>query len=132
MIKKQPFNEAGLSAVLEMLYNLNNDALLAEVSKLENNFSDWINTQFELTPQQATFFGQLNAQIMNFVTHQTAFAVANRLPISLIKLNEKATGEANTDGDKLFTPKSSLYATGNASGGIEAGGELVVEVIYPS
>ena len=129
-MKKQNFDEAGLMALQQMLYALTNQELNKQVVDLSLNFQGWVNENFNLDERQQRFFDDLNGDVLQFITEQCAFAAINRLPVTLIKtgaLTQKANG---ADGDKLFRPKSSLYATTNANGGYEAGGSLQFEVIY--
>lgn len=130
-MEKQPFDETGLQQLLTALYALPDPDLTEEAYALRNQPKLWINGHFELDHDQLEFLHQMPVAAANFLGQQGAFAIENRLPVSLIKSNQpKSSTEGQPKQDKLFKTNSSLSSTTDIEGTNTPGGELHLEVTY--
>lgn len=126
-MQKQPFTQAGFLALQTELYLLNDTLLQLEADEIALNFKGWMNDHFELGASQTEFMNQLNPKAVSFLSSQTSFAVANRLPISLAKEDE---GDDDDKSGKVIKPKSNFTVTAAASGNMVAEGDLLIQIYY--
>lgn len=126
-MEKQPFDQAGLQAVLQALYALPQNELNEQADALRTLPKQWINNHFELDNDQSSFLNSMPEQTIRFLGDQGSFAIENSLPIDLDK-QEPSLAERKPD--KYFKPKSTLYSQTNSNGLISAGGRLIIEVSY--
>ncbi|WP_316801452.1 hypothetical protein [Pedobacter frigidisoli] len=124
---KHFFDEEGVEQTQLALYGLTDAERQEEAAAIRLDLPAWVVRWFELDAQQQAYFNQMNSQMIGFLAEQASFAVANRLPITLIKYSARAEGD---ESDKLFKPTSSLTATADSNGNFEASGSLTIEVSY--
>lgn len=125
-MQKQPFTQAGFVALQTELYLLNDTLLQLEADEIALNFKGWMNDHFELSSNQTEFMNQLNPKAVSFLSSQTSFAVANRLPITLAKEEEEEEEKIG----KVIKPKSNFTVTADASGNMVAEGDLLIQIYY--
>ncbi|RYY17103.1 MAG: hypothetical protein EOO04_25920 [Chitinophagaceae bacterium] len=131
---KYPFTQAGCLELQEELYELTNVELGAEADSLRENFTFWVEAHFVLAPSQVAYLNSLNSHLIEFMAYNGALAIANRLPINLVKpTSRSAAGDPEPDpedDEKLIRPKSRIASTGNNQGGYEITGDLEIEILY--
>ncbi len=123
---KYPFTNAGFIALQQQLYQLDDQSLSAEANLIQTNFGQWLFSNFELSPNQQSFFSQLNASAVALYGSETAFAVANRLMVTLDK------DEKDKDKDeqgKIIWSTSSLSAKAGINS-FEPSGTLTFYIRY--
>lgn len=82
-MSKQPLTPAGVQIILDGLYNLSDALLQQEAIALGLDFSGWLATHFELTPQQQAYIeNDLSVDFISFVSVRVPFAMMHRLPIT--------------------------------------------------
>jgi len=124
-MEKFPFTPLGFLALQEELYLLTDLELKMESTLIQQDFHIWMCTHFELSQDQLLFLTSIDPRAQLLITIQTAFAIENRLPISLNK-------DANslTDQGKIIWPNSSLSAKSGGIAGYEASGALIINIAY--
>mgnify|MGYP006148607529 FL=1 len=123
---KYPFTNAGFIALQQQLYQLDDQSLSAEANLIQTNFGQWLFSNFELSLKQQSFFSQLNPSAVSLYASETAFAVANRLTVTLDKNDEDKDED---EQGKIIWSVSSL----NARSGInsfEPSGTLTFYIRY--
>lgn len=130
MSTKYPFSEAGFAALQAMLYTKTDEQLHLEALSINYEFSAWLVRHFELSAEQQGFLSQLSNAASQFMADQTAFAVANRLNISLDKEGGDDDDDDDDGGGKIIWTTSSLSALDGTSG-FEASGQLTIHIAYP-
>lgn len=126
---KYPFTTEGVQAFNAHLQTLNEAALKQQADMAMANFKDWLNATFELSAAQLAFIEALHPTFLSTASLQTAIAIENRLPISLIKPSDKNRAP-ELRGSKLIRDKSSVQAQADGEGNYSAEGELVYEISY--
>lgn len=130
-MEKQPFDETGLQHLLLALYAMPDNDLNEEAYALRNHPKLWINGHFELEPQQLEFLHQMPTAVTKFLAQEGAFAIENRLPITLQKnYQAEDTRENGKEDDKWFKPTSNLAIETDSEGHTTASGSLAIEVTY--
>ncbi|RZK51249.1 MAG: hypothetical protein EOO91_21100 [Pedobacter sp.] len=125
-MKKFTFNNEGFQALQSELHQLSDEDLAKEALQIEANFTQWVGTNFYLDESQLSYLGAIDPRAQRLLAFNTGFAIANRLPISLNKM-ENATEE---EQGKIIWPKSSLTATSGGRDGFTASGELEINIRY--
>jgi hypothetical protein len=125
-MERQPFTTAGILALQQWLYGLNDVELEAEALAIETNFNVWVLAHIELTQKQLASFNGMSKRVLNFLSSNSGLAVSNRLPINLLKEG----GEQEPIDDKLFKPKSSLMIIAHSNGTYEVSGSFDILVQY--
>lgn len=118
---QEPFTAAGVQAKTTELYALSSTDLNTQVGLINSDFKSWISDNFILNSTQQTYLDGIGAQFMSYATSLTAFAVANKLDISLT-----FTGDT---GFKLVHLSNSIVVTTSSSGFNVTGG-LTYNVEY--
>ena len=125
-MEKRPFDQTGMQQLLAELYALPPAELQTESQNLLADPKTWIQTRFDLDPQQQAFLDQMPVATLAFLGDQGSFAIAHRLPVTLSKEGDPP----KEDEGKLFTPKSRFaFATDNL-GQTLASGEMTILVSY--
>lgn len=123
---KYPFTNAGFIALQQQLHQLDDQSLLTEANLIQTNFGQWLFSKFELSPSQQFFFSQLNASAVSLYSSETAFAVANRLMVTLDK--EDKDKDKDEQG-KIIWSISSLSARAGINS-FEPSGTLTFYIRY--
>lgn len=113
---KFPFTPQGVQDMQAELYALPDDQLRAIAETIRTHFSGWVLDTFELDSGQQQFFGGLSPLFIRSSADSTSLAVANRLPIILVK------PEVSLRTEKLIRKKNNLTDGSNGSGDYEASG----------
>lgn len=121
---KYPFTNEGFVALQAQLHQLDNQALANEAKLIQADLGQWLQSKFEFSPQQQTFLSNLPSSAVALYSAETAFAVENRLMVTLDK-DEKDKEEQG----KIIWDKSSLSARSGMNG-IEASGTLTFYIRY--
>jgi len=124
---KQPFTQAGFLALQAQLYQLNDTLLQLEADAIALNFEHWFFNHLDVSLNQLSFLNEISPKALSFIAKQTSFAVANRLPVSLLKDEE----EGDKTG-KVIKPKSSFTVTAGSDGQMVVEGELLLQIYYVS
>jgi hypothetical protein len=122
---KQQFSTEGVAAWQQSLQSSSNQQLQEIAAKITANFKAWLTQTFELTSSQVDYFHHLNASFVQLTAAQIAFAVANRLPVTLNK-----PSAAMARGSKLIRDKSKVEAEADGNGNVDASGEVEYEITY--
>lgn len=122
---KQPFTEDGVNNKLSELYALDNAALNAEADLLEADFNAWVNANFTLTTEQASYLSALSADTINYLSDRLSFCFRHRVEILFSKPNPTSTGYVKWTETKDKTKTSS-----NASGGFTVSGTFELNIVY--
>jgi len=118
----QSFTPSGVTALQTELNALSASDLQTQVSAILSNFSSWLSTNFTLTTDQQTYLSGMDSQFLNYASKQTAFAVWNKLTISLSVSGEPTTFKLIHMGDDIVTT--------NSPDGFSTSGNLYFEVVY--
>ena len=124
---KQPFTQAGFLALQAQLYQLNDTLLQLEADAIALNFEHWFFNHLDVSLNQLSFLNEISPKALSFIAKQTSFAVANRLPVSLLKDEE----EGDKTG-KVIKTKSSFTVTAGSDGQMVVEGELLLQIYYVS
>ncbi len=124
-MEKYPFSNEGFQGLQQQLYALTNADLDAQAVAIRTGLSAWMDLNFELQPSQLQFINSLETKAVRWLAEQTAFAIENRLPISLTK---DTPTENDDEQGKIIWPKSTLTATAGAD--YTASGTLEVHIAY--
>lgn len=122
---KQPFTQAGFLALQAQLYQLNDTLLQLEADAIALNFEHWFFNHLDVSLNQLSFLNEISQKALSFIAKQTSFAVANRLPVSLLKDEE----EGDKTG-KVIKTKSSFTVTAGSDGQMVVEGELLLQIYY--
>lgn len=125
-MQKQPFTQAGFTALQSQLYQLNDTLLQLEAKAIALNFEHWFFNHFDVSLNQLSFLNEISPEALSFIAKQTSFAVANRLPITLAKEEEEEDDKIG----KVIKPKSTFTVTADASGNMVAEGDLLIQIYY--
>ncbi|RYD98046.1 MAG: hypothetical protein EOP54_08925 [Sphingobacteriales bacterium] len=82
---RYPFTNEGFVSLQEQLQQLDNQALSQEASLISADFSNWLISNFELDSNQQLFLKQIAPSALALYGAETAFAVENRLTVTLNK-----------------------------------------------
>lgn len=118
----QSFTPSGVTALQSELNALSASDLETQVSSILSDFKSWLNTNFTLTTDQQTYLSNMDSQFITYASRQTAFAVWNKLTISL-----SVSGDPTTF--KLIHISDDIVCT-NSPDGFSATGNLYYEVVY--
>jgi hypothetical protein len=121
---KYIFTNLGVQQLQEWLYAQDNESLAMAAQQLRNDFKAWVADHFELTAQQLQYLSQLDEQSTTFFAAECAFAVGNRLNISLDK-----EGVPSDDQGKVIWTTNTLIAK-NENSAFEAAGHLCFHIRY--
>ena len=124
-MNKFPFSASGFANLQSELYDLPNSELALEAASISSSLIDWLKSHFILEAKQITYLHHINAQVIDFLTHEIHFAIKNRLPIYL----NKSTENFGDEQGKLIKPTSNLTAT-SEDGSFMPGGELIIDISY--
>lgn len=119
----QPLTPSGVQLKLDELYALSDPALQLEAESLQSDYQGWIAANFTLTTEQQTYLANLDAQFIEYVAFNSAFAMRNRLSMSLAILNPSAAS-------KLVRTVSSMIVTQDPTGGVTISGSFDYEFEY--
>ncbi|MFN0255003.1 hypothetical protein [Pedobacter ureilyticus] len=123
---KYPFTNAGFMALQQQFHQLDDQSLSTEANLIQTNFGQWLFLHFELSPKQQSFFSQLAPSAVALYACETAFALENRLMVSLDK------DEKDKDKDeqgKIIWSVSSLSARSGINS-FEPSGTLTFYIRY--
>ncbi|MGY3055238.1 hypothetical protein ACVWYG_003453 [Pedobacter sp. UYEF25] len=123
-MENYPFTNEGFQDLQQQLYVLTDLELESEAAEIRTDFIAWMISNFALQPSQLIFIGGIEVKAARWLAEQTAFAIENRLPISL----QKETPEEDDEQGKIIWPKSTLTAT--AGQGYSASGTLEIHIAY--
>lgn len=121
---RYPFTNEGFVALQEQLQQLDNQALSQEASLISADFSKWLISNFELDSNQQLFLKQIAPSALALYGAETAFAVENRLMVTL-KKDDKDEDEQG----KIIWNESSLSARSGISS-FEPSGTLTFYIRY--
>lgn len=128
-MEKQPLTNIGFANVQAVLYQLPDDALKAEAQSIYLHFKTWMNDHFLLCASQLQFLENLDPVMLDTLSKQTGFAVANRLAVTLAK----ADGIAHDDKPgKIIGSKNNFNAEAGTGANFQATGDLRIEIRYQS
>lgn len=122
---KHPFTPEGIAAWQQSLQPLTQQQLQELASQITANFKIWLANTFILEPSQLNYLKSINAYFLQLLAAQLAFAVANKLNVTLTKPQSSALR-----GTKLIRDKSTLQANADGQGNVNASGEVVIEILY--
>ena len=105
----QSFSPTGMAALQAELNNLSDEDLQTQVGLIQSDLASWVGDNFNLTEDQATFLSNMDSQFLSYAANLTAFAVGNKLTVSLT-----ATGDPN--GFKLIHISDDIVCTDSADG----------------
>lgn len=135
-MNKYQFTNEGFIALQIWLYSLSEEERQRQVNQIESDFWLWATTVFELNELQLSFFNKMKAGSLKFLANQLAFAIANKLPVNLIKNEQPASRAAAAEADdhqgKILETSSSLTNTTDQDGEVTPSGELTIQVTYTS
>ncbi len=126
-MNKFPFTPIGVAAMCQHFFELPDTDLQAAANELAEDFTQWVQTTFSLSESQTKYLMSIAPRVLAFMAANAAFALSNRLPITLQKAE---TVEPEPDDSKVTKPKSNLSATILPNGVFSAQGELVIEITY--
>lgn len=113
---KYPFTNEGFAALQQQLHQLDDQSLTVEANLIRADFGQWLFSKFELSQNQQSFFLQLTPSAQALYSAETAFAVENRLMVTLDK-DEKEKEEQG----KIIWNVSTLKATAGSNGFVPSG-----------
>src|SRR5690606_42043722 len=114
---------SGVQLKLDELYALSDPALQLEAQSLQSDYQGWIAANFTLTTEQQTYLANLDALFIEYAAFNSAFAMRNRLSMSLAILNPSAAS-------KLVRTISSMIVTQEPTGGVTISGSFDYEFEY--
>lgn len=121
---KYPFTNEGFAELQAQLYQLDDQALTTEANLIRADFSGWLISNFELDSNQQLFLRQIAPSALALYGAETAFAVENRLMVTLDK-DEKDKDEQG----KIIWSTSSLSARAGINS-FEPSGTLTFHIRY--
>ena len=127
-MSKFTFSNDGFQAMQQELYQLSNSELWQVTIAVASNFNSWMAQNFELTQSQIVFIESQSPKMTAHLGTQTAFFMSNRLPIILVKPENKIN--ALMRGSKLIRPKSKVDVSSEGEDGFEIDGLLEIEISY--
>lgn len=119
----QTLTLSGVQLKLDELYALSDPALQLEAESLQSDYQGWIAANFTLTTEQQTYLANLDAQFIEYAAFNSAFAMRNRLSMSLAILNPSAAS-------KLVRTISRMIVTQDPTGGVTISGSFDYEFEY--
>ncbi len=122
---KQPFTEDGVNNKIAEVYALDNVALNAEADLLEADLAAWMNANFTLTPEQATYLSDLSTDSINYLSERLAFCFRHRVPIVFSK-----PAPTSSSYVKWSETKDKTKTRSNASGIFEVTGSFELSIVY--
>ncbi len=127
-MKSYTFTPDGVQQLLKFLYQLPDAALKEEALVVSLNLPLWIAFNFTLNQKQLSFFTNMKAPSLSYMSAQISFALLNRLPIILIK------PEGNGNDDMLscsyIDSTNDLKNSADKHGNMLATGSLTFEIRY--
>ena len=126
-MNKFPFTPTGVAEMCKHFYAMNDEALYAAARELGGDLTSWFKNTFILTERQIIYFDNINPQVQRFMAANGEFALANRLPIILLKEGEP---EPEPVDSKVANPKPKLAARILPNGQFTPTGEFVIEITY--
>ena len=119
----QTLTPSGVQLKMDELYALSDPALQLEAESLQSDYQGWIAANFTLTTEQQTYLANLDALFIEYAAFNSAFAMRNRLSMSLAILNPSAAS-------KLVRTISSMIVTQEPTGGVTISGSFDYEFEY--
>jgi len=95
-MEKFPFTDLGVQALQDLLYQYTDAQLEAEEELILLNFRKWVAKTFALSTDQLLFVEKQDRKLIGFLATQTAIAIVNRLPVTLIKPASKPDEAADS------------------------------------
>ncbi|QIL42203.1 hypothetical protein G7074_24845 [Pedobacter sp. HDW13] len=92
-MQKFPFTDLGVQDLQNQLYQCTDAQLKAEEDLILLNFRKWVAEHFTLSTDQLLFIEKQDRKMISFLASQTAIAIINRLPITLIKPASKPSNQ---------------------------------------
>jgi len=126
-MQKFPLTSVGFANLQSQLYQLTNQELQSQSSKIMKNFPLWMETNFELNSQQMQHLRALPVPLIEELSSQTAIAIQGRLKVSLIKPDVKPI---NSYDSKYIKTASQVQVLASDDDEFEAEGELVIQIGY--
>jgi len=125
-MEKFPFTDSGVQALQNQLYQSTDNQLRTEGDLILLDFSKWLSKHFNLSDRQLLFIAKQDQKMIGFLATQTAIAIVNRLPVTLIKPISQPNNELADS--KLIRPESNFSASSNSPSQIN--GKLIIEITY--
>ena len=125
-MSKQLFTPAGVSAKIADLYeNLTDEELQAEAEAAKDDFSDWLNDNFDFSVPQAEYLGAVDPGFLDSLGNQFSLALGNRLPIVLI---QQTPIDPDDYSSKVIHAQDQPALIYNSTDGFTVTGSLTVEI----
>ena len=108
-----PLTPSGVNEVITALYELPNEALLAEADEVGADFRAWLFGKFDLSAKQEVFIAHgLDTAFISFVEARLPFVFINRLPVSYTVMGGEPDEEDEEEWGKII---EALDATSQSS-----------------
>lgn len=124
MTPKYPFDPDGMKDKIAQIYALSDTALAVQAGLVKADLVAWVNDNFTLTTDQATYLSNIDNKWIDYNADQMSFCFLYRVPVILIQ-------PVPVPGlDKLFVSKPALEVTANSDGTITVTGEYIFRAYY--
>lgn len=125
-MSKQLFTPAGVSAKIADLYeNLTEEELQAEAEAAKDDFSGWLNDNFDFSIPQSEYLGAIDPGFLDSLGNQFSLALGNRLPIILI---EPTPIDPDDYSSKVIHTEEQPALIYNSTAGFTVTGSLIVNI----
>lgn len=121
----QPLTPTGVDNKRTELYALTKVALLAQAAAVEADCRTWLADNFSFTTAQRTYFDNMSNDAMKYYGQILALCFRYELMITLVYPAPPAPGIG-----KWVEEKNTVKLYANASGDLEATGELIFTMTY--
>lgn len=125
-MEKPSFTPAGVEQVLQGLYAQSNQIIEEEAKALRADLRNWLAQHFELNPHQQEFINKLHNDAIAHYAHLGAFAINNRLPVTLAV----APKDEDDEQGKIVYTDTNVTPVANGTGSYTTTGGLTYHIRY--
>ncbi|MEO5910413.1 MAG: hypothetical protein ABIP95_05970 [Pelobium sp.] len=129
---KYNFNPLGLQQLLAALYALDEEALDAEASALENDFTGWCMQHFLLDATQLAYLTGMAPQMRDQLSQRGSHFLRNRWPINLIQGATAPLLKGDGDSAKIFNLEEQQQSTYSPNTSYQSSSVLNIQITYPA
>lgn len=90
---KENLDQDGVNQKLQELYDLSDALLEVEADAIRTDIIDWIDNNFNVTPDQESFLLSINNKAKAYLADTCSVAVRNRIPINFEPLPESTNAQ---------------------------------------
>lgn len=112
---KENLDQDGVNQKLQELYDLSDALLEVEADAIRADIIDWIDNNFNVTPEQESFLLSINNRAKAYLADTCAVAVKYRVPINFEPLPESSNAQ-QVRASKRVDIKNNIFTSFDVTG----------------